>query len=264
MIHYAGVTAYSEVQSDPSVAVDNRGSGGTGGRRGGLAHFPGGARRDGGHTMPAAPGWPGAAGKGNTAAPPGCPCLAPTPLRRVGAPGGRPRPSGSRASSPRVTAGASPPRLGSARCGNQINERLFRAARPACERCPVRRGEGEGEGGGCGALRAASPPAEQPAGVAGAPGLITSRGSLNEGLGAAGTSCWPRATFLRTGPGAVGVGDPKDPTAGPGGSEAGLSPRVSFWGTSPGPAGGGPTVPSLPPQHQRASPPRRHPLPVPI
>lgn len=35
MIHYAGVTAYSEVQSDPSVAVDNRGSGGTGGRRGG-------------------------------------------------------------------------------------------------------------------------------------------------------------------------------------------------------------------------------------
>lgn len=30
MIHYAGVTAYNEVQSDTPVAVDNRGSGGTG------------------------------------------------------------------------------------------------------------------------------------------------------------------------------------------------------------------------------------------
>lgn len=30
MIHYAGVTAYNEVQSDTPVAVDNGGSGGTG------------------------------------------------------------------------------------------------------------------------------------------------------------------------------------------------------------------------------------------
>lgn len=30
MIHYAGVTAYNEVQSDMPVAVDNEGSGGTG------------------------------------------------------------------------------------------------------------------------------------------------------------------------------------------------------------------------------------------
>lgn len=30
MIHYAGVTAYNEVQSDTPVAVDNEGSGGTG------------------------------------------------------------------------------------------------------------------------------------------------------------------------------------------------------------------------------------------
>lgn len=172
MIHYAGVTAYSEVQSDPSVAVDNRGSGGTGGEmgRGGLARFPGGARRDGGHTMPAAPGWPGAAGKGNTAAPRAAPASPRRPsdgrgLR--GALGGRPRPSGSRASSPRVTAGASVPVW--ARHGSLWKSRSV---------CSVLHGrlasdapgeEGKGRGG-CGALRAPSPPPSSLRGSPGPPG----------------------------------------------------------------------------------------------
>lgn len=139
MIHYAGVTAYNEVQSDTSVAVDNGGSGGTG-----LTALPERRPRspNGGHTVPSAQGWPGAAAKAPSAAPRAAP--APTTARA--------RPPGATAKPPVWAAphGSArlPVSLSSPGRAAVITERLFRAAQPPPpERCPVisgerRRGEG--------------------------------------------------------------------------------------------------------------------------
>lgn len=176
MIHYAGVTAYNEVQSDTPVAVDNEGSGGTGlttflERRVVVAirevtrrdlHEGGPASREGtdrisrGRRSPRGPSarpgvspeppahplaeerLPLQAAPRMCAHPPICDCDRVPPLFVSPSPPllrGQERGAAARGCPfPRRPTFLRSPAV-------EINERLFRAARPSCERCPVISGE---------------------------------------------------------------------------------------------------------------------------
>lgn len=174
MIHYAGVTAYNEVQSDTPVAVDNGGSGGTGlttflerqvvvavrevTRRdlheGGPASREGTDRISRGRRSPCGP----SSRPGGSPEPPAHPwgeeplplqaaprmCAHPPIWDAVGSLPGwwalAPAVAGPGA---RHGAAAPLPRRPTSLCSPpvEINECLFRAARPSRKRCPVISGE---------------------------------------------------------------------------------------------------------------------------
>lgn len=169
MIHYAGVTAYNEVQSDTPVAVDNGGSGGTGLttflerrvaaavrevtrrdlREGGPASRGGTARSSRGRRSPrgplcspreAAPKHRHILGQRNVFPSQAAPrmCAQPPVWDAVESlPGWCPRCPGPGAA-PQAPPGPRSP-------AGEINDRLFRAERPSCERLLVGKG-GERKG----------------------------------------------------------------------------------------------------------------------